>query len=144
MIERLLLVVVLIGISVLAGHWWNRRSGRLRAAAASFGADELAAVGLDRDGAATLGLLFGSPTCAPCTTVRRLLGELEREHPGFRWSYVDAGDHLRLAERHGVRRVPTLFLIGTDGQLLLRASGVPDMAELSAALRSREPVRPAA
>lgn len=144
MLERLLLVALVVGLTVLTGRWWNARSGRLREASAELRADELAAVGLDPDGASTLALLLGSPTCAPCATVIRILRDLERQHAGFRWAYVDAADHLALVERHGIRRVPTLFVLTPEGRTLVRTSGVPDANALAEVLSAREPVRPAA
>lgn len=129
--------------TLAVGHWWQRRQGRVHNAAASsngrrpvgFSHAQLAEVGLDRDGANALGLLLGSPTCAPCVHVKATLSEIEQERANFRWAYIDAGDHLALAKSHHVMRVPTLFLIDPqDGRIIARTSGVPAKRDLVEAL----------
>jgi hypothetical protein len=130
-------VLVLAGLAVLtlAGRWWQRRDGRVTTAAvddrARLRAEQLADVGLDLHGASAGALLLGSPTCAPCTTVKRILTEVADQREGFRWSYADAADHLDIAEEHRVLRVPTLFLVDADGRILARTSGVPAQQELT-------------
>lgn len=130
---RLTIVAGVIGLAAVTGWWWRRRDGRVREVAAgdaAFDRGQLAAVGLDPVGAEALAVLLGSPTCAPCGTVRRILGEVASERPGFRWRYVDAADHLDLAERHHVLRVPTLFVLDPQGRILARTSGVPARRDL--------------
>ena len=86
---------------------------------------------LERIGAdGPVALLFGSPTCAPCDTVKGLLRELEAEDPSVRWAYVDASDALDLADELAVRRVPTLVALDGQGAVRGRVSGVPGRAEL--------------
>jgi thiol-disulfide isomerase/thioredoxin len=134
---RLLLVLGLVALVALAGWWWNRRDGRVRATdddAPRVDAGHLDAVGLDLDGAAAGAVLLGSPTCAPCVTVERILGELAADRPGFRWVKVDAADHLELTEAHKVLRVPTLLVVDGDRRLLARTSGVPAHDDLAAVL----------
>lgn len=131
LLVRLLVVAVVIAVAAVAGRWWRTRDGRVRdGGGAAFTRAELDAVGLDPRGADAVALLLGSPTCAPCVTVRRVLTDVASERPGFRWVYVDAADHLALADQHGVRRVPTLFVLDPDGRVLARTSGVPDLADL--------------
>lgn len=129
---RALGVVVLVLALALAGRWWQRRDGRARSDAADPGlADhELEALGLDLDGAEAGAVLLSSPTCASCEQVRRVLGQLTAERAGLRWVDVDAADHLELATRHRVRRVPTLLVVTPWGRVLGRASGVPSVEEL--------------
>jgi thiol-disulfide isomerase/thioredoxin len=134
---RLLLVLGLVALVALAGWWWNRRDGRVRATdddAPRVDAGHLDAVGLDLDGAAAGAVLLGSPTCAPCVTVERILGELAADRPGFRWVKVGAADHLELTEAHKVLRVPTLLVVDGDRRLLARTSGVPAHDDLAAVL----------
>jgi thiol-disulfide isomerase/thioredoxin len=136
-IVRLLLVLGLLAVVALAGWWWNRRDGRVRAAgdaAPRVAAGHLDAVGLDLDGAAAGAVLLGSPTCAPCVQVERVLGELAADRPDFRWVKVDAADHLELTEAHKVLRVPTLLVVDGDRRLLARTSGVPARDDLAAVL----------
>jgi thiol-disulfide isomerase/thioredoxin len=134
---RLLLVVGLVALVASAGWWWNRRDGRVRVAdddGPRIDAGHLDAVGLDLDGAAAGAVLLGSPTCAPCVHVERVLGELAADRPDFRWVKVDAADHLDLTEAHKVLRVPTLLVIDRDRRLLARTSGVPARDDLAAVL----------
>jgi thiol-disulfide isomerase/thioredoxin len=133
---RAVVVLVGLGVLVLAGRWWQRRDGRVTAPAtgddrARLRAEQLDDVGLDLDGASAGALLLGSPTCAPCTTVKRILTEVASQREGFRWTYADAADHLDIAAEHRVLRVPTLFLVDGDGRILARTSGVPAQQELS-------------
>lgn len=134
MLLRLLLVLAVIAVAVAAGWWWQRRSGAVRHADGWFTTGQLAAVGLDPAGAEALALLLGSPTCTPCRTVREILTEVADERDRFRWTYVDAGDHLDIAEDHHVLRVPTLFVLAPDGRILARTSGVPGKRDLTAVL----------
>ncbi len=129
---RALGVLLLVSVVALLGRWWQQRDRAVQpvAGAPTFSRDDLAAVGLDLDGARAGAVLLGSPTCAPCQQVERVLGEVAAEQTGFRWVYADAGDHLDLADRYAVRRVPTLFVVDPSGQLLARTSGVPAADEL--------------
>jgi len=134
---RLLLVLVIVAAAAVAGRWWNARDGRVRAGAGEFSRAQLAAVGLDVRGVEAVALLLGSPTCAPCVTVKRILAEVADERPRFRWVYVDAADHLDVADAHHVMRVPTLFVIDPAGRILARTSGVPRKSDVIEALDPR-------
>lgn len=131
---RLVVVIGIVALAALAGRWWQSRDGRVRDGVGAFSRDQLRDVGLETRGAEAVGLLLGSPTCAPCVTVRRVLGELEGRRPGFRWAYVDAAEHLDLADAHHVMRVPTLFVLDPRGRILARTSGVPSLDDLLAVL----------
>ena len=138
---RLVVVLAIIGVSLLAGVVWQARDGRVRDTVGGFTPAHLAAVGLPRSPRGPVGLLLGSPTCAPCVTVRGLLARVEAERPGFRWVYVDAGDHLAVADAHHGMRVPTLFLVGPGGAILARTSGVPDLDDLREVLDRHDGAR---
>lgn len=133
-VVSLLVVAAIILLSVLVGRWWQRRDGTVKRVDAAdghhFEPEQLAAVGLDVEGAEALALLLGSPTCAPCETVKGVLAEVEDERPGLHWTYVDAADHLELARSHHVMRVPTLFVLEPGGRILARTSGVPGRRDL--------------
>lgn len=134
LLRALLVLAVVAGASAI-GWWVQRRDGRLREAAdARFDAAQLRAVGLDPHGADAVALLLGSPTCAPCATVQRILGEVAASRPRFRWVYADAADHLDIAESHRVMRVPTLFILAPDGRIVARTSGVPTIDDVVAVL----------
>lgn len=133
---RALAVAVGAVVLTLVGRWWRGRDGRVRLGDAddALGRDHLDALGLDLRGASAGAVLLGSPTCAPCVQVKRVLAQLAAEHDGFRWVYADAADHLALTDEHRVMRVPTLFVVDPAGRVLARTSGVPDIAELRAVL----------
>jgi thiol-disulfide isomerase/thioredoxin len=130
---RLVAVLALVTVTVVAGRLWQRRDGTIRedaSDAAALRSSHLDAVGLDLVGADAGAILLGSPTCTPCDSVRRVLGELQSERPGFRWAYADAADHLELAAEQRVLRVPTLFVVEPTGRILARSSGVPRVDDL--------------
>lgn len=137
MLVRLLLVVALLAAVGLVGWWWQRRDGRMRevaedaeAAVPALDGAQLAEVGLSLDSAPAGAVLLSSPTCGSCHQVRRILAEVAGERPDFAWVSVDAAEHLELARRHHVMRVPTLFVVDHAGHLLARTSGVPARHEL--------------
>lgn len=140
---RAVLVVVGLAVLIAAGRWWQRRDGQVRSGARTDAATihdvHLDALGLDLAGAEAGAVLFGSPTCAPCDSVKRVLGELETERRGFRWVYADAADHLALTEEHRVMRVPTLLVVEPSGRILARSSGVPRAEELRRVLDGEAP-----
>jgi hypothetical protein len=138
MVVRLVVVVGLVAVVAAVGRWWRTRDGAVRAGGeVRVDRRHLAAVGLDLAGAQAGAVLLGSPTCAPCGTVKRLLGELAAERDGFRWVYADVADHLEVADEHRVLRVPTLLVVDGAGRLLARTSGVPRREELRAVLDGR-------
>jgi hypothetical protein len=128
---RLLLVAGLLVAVAAVGRWWSARDGAVRdGAGAHLTDDHLAALGLDLHDVRAGAVLLGSPTCAPCTTVKRVLSEVAADRDGFRWVYADAADHLEVVESHRVMRVPTLLIVGEDGRILARTSGVPRADDL--------------
>lgn len=131
---RVLLVAAVVAVTIAAGWWWERRDGRVRGGTGGFTRAQLAAVGLAPARRDPVALLLGSPTCAPCVTVKHVLAQVEQVRPGFRWVDVDAADHLDLADAHHVMRVPTLFVIDPDGRILARTSGVPAVQDLVAVI----------
>lgn len=130
---RLGVVLLVVLFVTLAGRVWQGRDGRVELAAGT-GRDDRAALGLRPDHDGPQAVLFGSPTCAPCDTVKGLLREVEAQRPDFRWHYVDAAARLDLADAHGIRRVPTLLVLDEHGAVVARSSGVPERGALAAAL----------
>jgi hypothetical protein len=129
---RALGVVVGVVVLTLVGRWWRGRDGRVHPGEddAGLARADLDALGLDLRGAAAGAVLLGSPVCAPCVQVKRVLTELASQRDRFRWVYADAADHLALTEEHRVMRVPTLFVLDPSGRILARTSGVPDVDDL--------------
>lgn len=134
---RVALVALVMLLATLAGRVWQRRDGRVAVRTTTSGRDHRVGLGLAVDHDGPQAVLFGSSTCAPCDTVKGLLREVEEDHDGFRWEYVDAAERLDLADEHGVRRVPTLLVLDERGEIVARSSGVPQRDELAAAVRTR-------
>ena len=135
MMLRLLLVLAVLAVAALVGLWWRSRDGRVREGGEGrLTADQLARVGLADLPRAGGALLLGSPTCAPCTTVKDILGQVAAQRRAFRWTDVDAADHMDIVDAHRVLRVPTLFVLDGRGRILARTSGVPSAGDLLAVL----------
>jgi len=66
---------------------------------------------------------FTAAWCAPCKTMEPILGALATEYAGrIRMVAVDVNDEPVLAERYGVRSMPTLVLV-RDGREVGRIVG---------------------
>jgi thiol-disulfide isomerase/thioredoxin len=79
-------------------------------------------------------LQFSTAFCAPCRATRRILAEVAGMTDGVVHVEVDAESRLDLVRQLGVRRTPTVFVLGPDGQIAKRASGQPRKADVIAAL----------
>ncbi|MEU0155539.1 thioredoxin family protein [Micromonospora fulviviridis] len=135
---RLTGVLVLVAVLAAAtafGWWRRRRDGRLRAvspAAAAPHRAALAALGV-RPGAITL-VQFSAPVCAPCRAARRVIEDVAGRLDGVTLLEVGVEEHLDRARELDVWRTPTVLLVDGDGRIVRRAAGVPDRADLLAAL----------
>lgn len=131
LLVRVAVVAAVLAAAGAAGWWWSRRSQRVATDTdGRFTEPELVAVGLDGAESGVRALLLTSPRCAPCRAVREVLAEVAAEREAFEWVAVDAAEHLPITRQHHVLRVPTLFVIGGDGRILARTSGVPASREL--------------
>jgi thiol-disulfide isomerase/thioredoxin len=79
-------------------------------------------------------LQFSSEFCAPCRATRQILDEVASGTDGVTHVEVDAADRLDLVRLLDVRRTPTVFVLGPDGQVTQRGSGLMRKAEVLAAL----------
>jgi thiol-disulfide isomerase/thioredoxin len=79
-------------------------------------------------------LQFSSEFCAPCRATRQILGEVASGTDGVTHVEVDAAERLDLVRLLDVRRTPTVFVLGPDGQVTRGGSGAMRKAEVLAAL----------
>jgi thioredoxin-like negative regulator of GroEL len=129
-------VVVLAALAVTgAGAWWARtRNGAVRSADERDGAAQavLRRLGVSPEEADLTVVQFSTAFCGPCRTTRARLQHLQTTRPGLAYVHVDAESHLDEVRELDVRRTPTLFYLGRDGQLIGRSSGAPRPDELTA------------
>jgi len=129
-------LVVLAGATAF-GVAWRRRDGRLAApgSAAAGGGPRLgpAELGQPLGPRATL-LQFSSEFCAPCRATRQILADVASGAEGVRHVEVDAGERMDLVRLLDVRRTPTVFVLGPDGRIARRGSGLMNKADVLHAL----------
>ena len=129
-------VVVLAALVVTAGAtWWVRtRNGAVRTVEEPEGTPQavLRRLGVTPEEADLTVVQFSTAFCAPCRSTKARLQQLQTTRPGLAVVHVDAESHLDEVRELDVRRTPTLFYVGRDGQLLGRSSGAPRAEELTA------------
>ena len=79
-------------------------------------------------------LQFSSEFCAPCRATHRILAEVASGAEGVRHVEVDAGERMDLVRLLDVRRTPTVFVLGPQGEIARRGSGLMNKAEVLGAL----------
>jgi thiol-disulfide isomerase/thioredoxin len=127
-------VMVLGAVLVLAtasGLAWRRRDGRMRESAVPRLTE--ADLGQPLGARATL-LQFSSAFCAPCRATRQLLADVAGRSDGVTHVEVDVAARMDLARQLDIRRTPTVLVLGPQGQVTRRASGLPRRAEVVSAL----------
>lgn len=77
---------------------------------------------------------FSSAFCSPCRATRTLLSDVVSTRPDVTHVEVDAESHLDLVRRLNVMRTPTVLVVGPDGTVLSRASGLPRRDQVLAVL----------
>jgi len=118
------------------------RAGRFRAAkpgqarqAAGPGPDVLTAADLGgRLGQQATLVQFSTAFCAPCRPTRQLLAQLAQQTDGVTHLEIDAADRLDLVRRLRINSTPTVLVLGPDGAVVTRATGLPRKADVIAAL----------
>jgi len=131
-IVRLVVALAVASLSVVLALLWRRREGRFDAAQGRFTPADLGVVKLDRPSAVLVE--FYGEDCAPCVTVQKRIGKIAAEVPDVQIVSIDAGARMDVADRHEVRRVPTLFVLDPDLRVIWRASGVPSEDAIRTAL----------
>jgi thiol-disulfide isomerase/thioredoxin len=132
-----------LALATAVGLWWRARNGKVvtKSAGADGSAGSVSSVqgltagdlGVELGGRATL-VQFSSAFCAPCRATRQILGEVATMVDGVTHVEIDAESRLDLVRRLDVRRTPTTFVLGPEGQVTHRASGQPRKADVIAAL----------
>ena len=79
-------------------------------------------------------LQFSSSFCAPCRAARQLLADVAARDAGVAHVEIDVADRRDLVRLLDVRRTPTVFVLGPQGQVTRRASGLPHRDEVLAAV----------
>jgi thiol-disulfide isomerase/thioredoxin len=126
----IVLGVVLVGV-IAAGLGWRRRDGRLRESAGQrLGESDL---GAPLGAQATL-VQFSSSFCASCRATRRLLADVAGRTDGVAHIEIDVAARMDLAQQLGILRTPTVLVLGPQGRIARRASGMPRRADVETAL----------
>ena len=125
------MVAAVLVLATVAAFALRRRDGRLK------GTPEqtltMAELGQPLGTRATL-LQFSSSFCAPCRAARQLLADVAARDTGVTHVEIDVADRLDLVRRLDVRRTPTVFVLGPQGQITRRASGLPRREDVLAAV----------
>ena len=69
-----------------------------------------------------------------CRATRQILAEVASGADGVQHVEVDAGERMDLVRLLDVRRTPTVFLLGPDGRVAQRGSGLMNKADVLHAL----------
>jgi thiol-disulfide isomerase/thioredoxin len=142
----LIALAAVLAVATLLGVVLRRRAGQFRpprpAAPAEAGTGPARAEVLteaDLGGAlgeqATL-VQFSTEFCAPCRPTRQILAQVAGSLDGVRHVEIDAADRLDLARRLRINSTPTVLVLGPDGVIAQRATGLPRRADVIAALGS--------
>ena len=130
------MVAAVLALATVGGLALRRRDGRLAASPRSgAGRRSLtrADLGQPLGSRATL-VQFSSSFCAPCRAARQLLADVAARDNGVTHVEIDVADRLDLVRLLDVRRTPTVFVLGPQGQVTRRASGLPRREDVVAAV----------
>jgi thiol-disulfide isomerase/thioredoxin len=99
----------------------------------------------DRLGQQATLVQFSTAFCAPCRPTRQLLAQVAGMVHGVTHIDIDATTRLDLVRRLRINSTPTVLVLGPDGAIVKRASGLPRKADVIAALGAViEPAGPGA
>lgn len=128
------ILVIFVALAVVTGVtlWWRARDGHLHEASGSVRPEDLGLSRPPRESATIV--QFTGAGCGPCVPLRKRLDALAEEIGDVRVVSIDAGERLDLADRYGVKRIPTVVITDQRLRIRWRASGAPVDAEIRAAL----------
>jgi len=129
----LIALAAVLAVATLLGVVLRRRAGNFRSSATETltEADLGGALGEQ----ATL-VQFSTEFCAPCRPTRQLLTQVADGLDGVRHVEIDAADRMDLVRRLRINSTPTVLVLGPDGVIVQRATGLPRKADVIAALGS--------
>ena len=125
------MVAAVLVLATVAASVLRRRDGRLQGTRQQ--SLTVAELGQPLGTRATL-LQFSSSVCAPCQAARQLLADVASRDAGVAHVEIDVADRLDLVRRLDVRRTPTVFVLGPQGQITRRATGLPRRDDVLAAV----------
>ena len=147
MTPGLIALVAALAVAVAAGFAWQRANGRMRSGVMRSGGMRSPEARAPGTGPLMTGAELGGPLgqratlvqfstafCAPCRATRRILAEVAGMTDGVVHLEIDAESRLDLVRRLGIRRTPTVLVLGPDGRIAKRATGQPRKADVIAAL----------
>ncbi len=125
------MVAAVLVLATVAAFALRRRDGRLKGTQRR--PLTVGELGRPLGTRATL-LQFSSSFCAPCRAARQLLADVAAGDVGVAHVEIDVADRLDLVRLLNVRRTPTVFVLGPQGQITRRASGLPSRDDVLAAV----------
>lgn len=131
MLAGAIVVAAVLVLATVAGLALRRRDGQLKQTRQR--ALTAAELGQPLGARATL-LQFSSSFCAPCRAAKQLLADVAARESGVAHMEIDVADRLDLVRLLDVRRTPTVFVLGPQGQITRRASGLPSRDDVLAAV----------
>jgi thiol-disulfide isomerase/thioredoxin len=143
-------LVVALVVATAIGLVMRRRAGRFRpqplavpASAASVSGGDTPVARAERLTTADLGTALGERAtlvqfstvfCAPCRPTRQILAQVADMVDGVVHVDIDATSRLDLVGRLRINSTPTILVLGPDGAISTRASGLPRKPDVIAAL----------
>ncbi|WKG02679.1 thioredoxin family protein [Mycolicibacterium sp. HK-90] len=124
-------LVAALGAAYVIGRLLTLRGGMLKAAEEAADIDT-SGLGLSDTGPTVLH--FSASWCGPCTAVRRVVDQVCAELPQVAHVEIDMDANPEAARRLSVLSLPTTIIFDADGRPRFRTSGVPNAADLRAAL----------
>jgi thiol-disulfide isomerase/thioredoxin len=130
------LVAVAVALAVGAILGVRSRRARFRSAATRPAA---VPVLTEQDLGAPLGeratlVQFSTAFCAPCRGARQVLARVADTTEGVQHVEIDATARMDLAGRLRVMSTPTILVLGPSGEVTRRATGMPRLADVTAAV----------
>jgi thiol-disulfide isomerase/thioredoxin len=136
----LIALAAVLAVASMLGVALRRRAGvfrpaRLASAAPTQDALTEADLGRALGEQATL-VQFSTEFCATCRPTAQLLAQVAGDLDGVTHVEIDAEERMDLVRRLRINSSPTVLVLGPDGVIAQRATGLPRRADVLAALGS--------